>query len=310
MHRRSARRKKKLRRKYRNRRIALVLMLVAIIGGGLFAFANLTALTDVIVTGTKVVSKNAVAKVARESMGKSYFRLNKTQLKNRLEQMPYVKEASVGLNFPHTLTIHIDEEDPFAQLYSGDGYILVNRDFLALEKTRAYDPNLPKITGVVTDGVQPGQLAFKQTGNGKKIHMIKVLFSSGLKKDINTLSILDRGMRLAFNDGTTVHILRFDNAEYKTKQLEEIRKEMKAKNENYRDIYLDQGENPVAVKPSSLEEDETSENTNTGKSVGAKSEGEDKAAEKVEKNTSKNQSEKDGEKMVTHESTNTANEEE
>lgn len=253
------RRKKKLQRKYRNRRIALVLVL-AIIIGGLFGFSRFTAMKDVEVAGTKAVSKNTVVKIARESMGKSYFRLNKQQLKNRLEQIPYVKEAHIGLSFPHTLAISIEEEKPFAQLYSGEGYILVNDDFRALETTRSYDPNLPKITGVVTHGVRMGQVAFKSTGNGKKIHMIKTLFASEMKKDIHTVSILDRGMRVAFSDGTMVHISSFDDAEYKTKQLEEIRKEMKAKNEEYREIYLDQGDHPVAVKPSSLDEEEAPEN--------------------------------------------------
>lgn len=256
------RRKKKLQRKYRNRRIAFLLIVAMVLGGGLFAFNNLTAMKDVEVSGTKAVSKNAVVKIARESMGKSYFRMNKSRLKNRLEQMPYVKEARIGLSFPQTLSIAIDEEIPFAQLYSGEGYILVNEDFRALEITRSYDPNLPKITGVVTDGVRPGQVAFKSTGNGKKIHMIKTLFASEIKKDIHTVSILDRGMRVAFSDGTLVHISSFDDGEYKTKQLEEIRKEMKAKNEAYREIYLDQGDHPVAVKPSSLDDEASDENEN------------------------------------------------
>lgn len=92
--------------------------------------------------------------------------------------------------------------------------------------------------------------------------MIKTLFASELKTDIHTVSILDRGMRVAFSDGTMVHISSFDDAEYKTKQLEEIRKEMKAKNEAYREIYLDQGDHPVAVKPSSLDDEAPDENEN------------------------------------------------
>lgn len=281
--RRKTSRKQRLRRKYRNRRIALVVVLLAIVGSGLFAFSSMTALTDVRVAGTKAVSKNSVVKIAEESRGKSYFRLNKGRLINRLEQMPYVKEATIGLNFPHTLTIKIDEEKPFAQLYSGEGYILVNDDFKALEKTRSYNPNMPKITGLVTEGVRLGQAAFKSTGNGKKIHMIKTLFASPMKKDIHTVSILDRGMRIAFSDGTMVHILSFDDAEYKTKQLEEIRKEMKAKNEDYREIYLDQGDHPVAVKPSSLDEEET-EGEVSGNALEKEK---DSSADKKEKKTKK-----------------------
>ena len=37
---------------------------------------------------------------------------------------------------------------------------------------------------------------------------------------------------------------------------------MKAKNEAYREIYLDQGDHPVAVKPSSLDDDASDENEN------------------------------------------------
>ena len=248
-----------------------------------------------------------MVKIARESMGKSYFRMNKSRLKNRLEQMPYVKEARIGLSFPHTLSIAIDEEIPFAQLYSGEGYILVNEDFRALEITRSYDPNLPKITGVVTDGVRPGQVAFKSTGNGKKIHMIKTLFASEIKKDIHTVSILDRGMRVAFSDGTLVHISSFDDGEYKTKQLEEIRKEMKAKNEAYREIYLDQGDHPVAVKPSSLDDEASDENENGMEA----SKDNEKKREKINetgkmKKTTEDSAETKEKKTETQEASNTA----
>lgn len=301
------RRKKKLQRKYRNRRIALIVAIALLFGGGLFAFSNLTAMNDVEVSGTKAVSKKAVVKIARESMGKSYFRMNKTQLKNRLEQLPYVKEARIKLSFPHTLSIAIDEEMPFAQLYSGEGYILVNEDFRALEITRSYDPNLPKITGVVTDGVRPGQVAFKRTGNGKKIHMIKTLFASEIKKDIHTVSILDRGLRVAFSDGTLVHISSFDDAEYKTKQLEEIRKEMKAKNEAYREIYLDQGDHPVAVKPSSLDDEGSDENENmTEAKKDKEKKTEKKSGTEKMKKTSQNDSDNAEKKPETSEASNTA----
>lgn len=37
---------------------------------------------------------------------------------------------------------------------------------------------------------------------------------------------------------------------------------MKAKNEAYREIYLDQGDHPVAVKPSSLDDEGPDENEN------------------------------------------------
>lgn len=300
------RRKKKLQKKYRNRRIAFLLIVAMVLGGGLFAFNNLTAMKDVEVSGTKAVSKNAVVKIARESMGKSYFRMNKSRLKNRLEQMPYVKEARIGLSFPHTLSIAIDEEIPFAQLYSGEGYILVNEDFRALEITRSYDPNLPKITGVVTDGVRPGQVAFKSTGNGKKIHMIKTLFASEIKKDIHTVSILDRGMRVAFSDGTLVHISSFDDGEYKTKQLEEIRKEMKAKNEAYREIYLDQGDHPVAVKPSSLDVEASDENENGMEASKDNEKKKEKTNERKMKKTAEDSSETKEKKTETQEASNTA----
>lgn len=248
-------RKKKLKRKYRNRRILLVVVLIAIIAGGCFLFSSLTATQEVAISGAKVVPKATIRQITDDYVNKNYLTMDKKSLKNRLEQLPYVKSADIGLSFPHTLTVSIKEEVPSAQLYSGDGYILVNEDFKALAKTRSYDTSLPKITGIPTRGVKLGQVALKETGNEKKIAMIRALFLSEIKKDINTLAILDRGVKISFSDGTIVHIQSFNDAEYKVKQLEEIRKEMKLKDETYREIYLDQGDHPVAVKPSSMDED-------------------------------------------------------
>lgn len=249
------RRKKKLKRKYRNRRILLVVFIIAIIIGGRLLFSSLTAPDKVAISGTKVIPKATIRQITDDYMKKSYLAMDRKSLENRLEQLPYVQSADVGLSFPHTLTIAVKEEVPSAQLYSGDGYILVNDKFKALSKTRSYDTSLPKITGIPTRGIKLGQVALKETGNEKKIAMIQALFLSELKQDINTLAILDRGVKISFSDGTIVHIQSFNDADYKVKQLEEIRKDMKLKDETYREIYLDQGDHPVAVKPSSMDED-------------------------------------------------------
>lgn len=249
-------RKRKLKRKYRNRRIMLAVVLIALIGGGCILFSSLTATQGVAISGTKKIPKTTIRQIADDYVNKSYLTMDRKSLKNRLEQLPYVKSADIGISFPHTLTIAIEEETPSAQLYSGDGYILVNEDFKALAKTRSYDTDLPKITGIPTSGIKLGQVAFRETGNEKKIAMIRALFRSEIKKDINTLAILDRGVKISFSDGTIVHIGSFNDADYKVKQLEEIRKEMKTKDESYREIFLDQGDHPIAVKPSSMDEDE------------------------------------------------------
>ncbi|MDD7363136.1 MAG: FtsQ-type POTRA domain-containing protein [Peptoniphilus sp.] len=258
--------RRKLKRKYRNRRILLVVVLALLITSGVAFFSSATAMTDVAITGTKTVSKTEVRQIAEGYLNKSYLRMDKKSLANRLEQLPYVKRADLGLSFPHTLKITIEEEKPAAQIYSGDGYILVNEDFRALEKTRSYHTNLVKITGIPTEGVRPGQVAFHETDNEKKTHMIETLFKSELKEDMNTLSILDQGVKLSFSDGTIVHIRSLNDAEYKVKQLEEIRKEMKLKNEDYREIFLDQGDHPIAVRPSSIddEEEDTSNEATSG----------------------------------------------
>ena len=292
-------RKKKLKRKYRNRRILLVVVLIAIIAGGCFLFSSLTATQEVAISGAKVVPKATIRQITDDYVNKSYLTMDRKSLKNRLEQLPYVKSADIGLSFPHTLTVSIKEEVPSAQLYSGDGYILVNENFKALAKTRSYDTSLPKITGIPTRGVKLGQVALKETGNEKKIAMIQALFLSEIKKDINTLAILDRGVKISFSDGTIVHIQSFNDAEYKVKQLEEIRKEMKLKDETYREIYLDQGDHPVAVKPSSMDEDLSDEEVdgqleegNTSQTKN-KSEKMEKEGEESSKKDSKNNEDKE-----------------
>lgn len=251
----------RLQRKYRIRRMLLFVGIVLVAFGAVALFSSATATQEVEITGTQTISKTTIRQIADAYLNKSYLAMDKKSLLNRLEQLPYVKRAEIGLSFPHTLTIAIEEETPAAQLYSGDGYLLVNENFKALDKTRSYHTNLIKITGIPASGVRLGQVAFRETGNEKKIEMIQELFRSEMKKDINTLAVLDQGIKLSFSDGTVVHIRSFNDAAYKVNQLEEIRKEMKLKDETYREIYLDQGDHPIAVKPSSLDEAESGEDS-------------------------------------------------
>lgn len=251
-----AKRKKKLPKKYRNRRIAFVAIAALLIAALAWGAARALKIDTVEVTGTKVVPKNTVRAVAEEAVGTSYPRIDKKRMENRIAQNAYVKEVHIGYGFFGKLKVDIREETPFAQIYTDDGYVLVNEEFKALEKTRSYDPNLPKISGMPTKAIKIGHTVFDGTKNEKKIEMIRGLFQSAVAESINSVDILDRGIKILLSDGTAVHIRSFEDGPYKIRQLEEIYKEMKAKNSRYSEIYLDQGDHPVAVKPSALEDDE------------------------------------------------------
>ncbi|MGN0038211.1 MAG: cell division protein FtsQ/DivIB [Coriobacteriales bacterium] len=92
--------------------IAAVLLLVF---GSIFVYrSNLLAVQTVTVTGVEHLTDQEVTQLAAVPDDSTLLRLDAAGICSRLEEHPWVQQATISRQFPHTIKIHVTERTPSA----------------------------------------------------------------------------------------------------------------------------------------------------------------------------------------------------
>ena len=136
--------------KRRLKRFTVALGVVAVVVAA--AVATQTALLDVDRVGIDGVGHTTAADVRRVagiSPGDTMVGVDVGGAAARVEDLPWVEEATVARRWPGTVEIHVTEREPLAMLEVAGGRVaLVDDDGRVLEVTRQPPAGLPEVTGV------------------------------------------------------------------------------------------------------------------------------------------------------------------
>jgi len=136
--------------KRRFKRFTVALGVVAVVVAA--AVATQTALLDVDRVGIGGVGHTTAADVRRVagiSPGDTMVGVDAGGAAARVEDLPWVEEATVARRWPGTVEIHVTEREPLAMLEVAEGRVaLVDDDGRVLEVTRQPPAGLPEVTGV------------------------------------------------------------------------------------------------------------------------------------------------------------------
>jgi cell division septal protein FtsQ len=136
--------------KRRLKRFTVALGVVAVVVAA--AVATQTALLDVDRVGIDGVGHTTAADVRRVagiSPGDTMVGVDVGGAAARVEDLPWVEEATVARRWPGTVEIHVTEREPLAMLEVAEGRVaLVDDDGRVLEVTRQPPAGLPEVTGV------------------------------------------------------------------------------------------------------------------------------------------------------------------
>ncbi len=109
------------------------------------------------VRGNTVVPTAEILHRAGISPGDSAFRVNAFQIRERLRAHPLIEDAWASPAFPGGLTVSVRERTPVAALQVGEGYVLLGRDAVAINRTSGPGPYLPlRVDRLAAQWVQPG----------------------------------------------------------------------------------------------------------------------------------------------------------
>jgi cell division protein FtsQ len=151
------------------RRLVLALAFFAVKAGRLYLAARETsvfAVREVEVTGPSQDVVLATRAALEPMLGQSLVALDPGELVRRLQAVPTVRHASIDRDFPHTLSVTVEQELPVAVVRAGDGAWLVSAEGRILERVGEDDQaRLPRVwlgEGVV--GIAPGKVLPESIG--------------------------------------------------------------------------------------------------------------------------------------------------
>jgi cell division protein FtsQ len=125
----------------------LGILLVALIGTGVWLvyFSSAMVVTGVEVTGTRELSSARVQSVADVPEGDQLARVDLAAIQARVETIPAVREADVSRAWPDTVHIEVAEREPVAVVSWGEGTQAVDEDGVLFRRYPERPKELPLI---------------------------------------------------------------------------------------------------------------------------------------------------------------------
>jgi cell division protein FtsQ len=144
--------------KRRLKRFTVALTVVAVVVAA--AVATQTSLLDVErvrIDGVSHTTAADVRRVAGISPGDTMVGVDAGGAAARVEDLPWVHQATVVRRWPGTVEIHVTEREPLAVIEVAEARVaLVDDDGRVLEVTRQQPAGLPEVTGVTSRRIAEG----------------------------------------------------------------------------------------------------------------------------------------------------------
>lgn len=147
-------RKKKKRRK---KRYLLKFFILIVLAVGLYYFltSSLFDIGLITVENNSYYTQEQIISIAEGKTGGNIFEASTSEMKERLLENPYIKNAEVKRRLPSTLHIEVEERKESASIPYGEEYIIIDNDGIVLRKAEV-EPALTMLTGLTVKNMDDG----------------------------------------------------------------------------------------------------------------------------------------------------------
>ncbi len=129
------------------RRTVLVALLAGVLGGAVWLvfFSSVLSVDRVTVAGTQTLTRQQVLAAADITPGRPLARVDLDATRQRIEQVPTVHDAEVRRQWPHTVTITVNERQPVAVVAHDGRLTLADDEGVLYRQVRQAPKGLPRI---------------------------------------------------------------------------------------------------------------------------------------------------------------------
>lgn len=138
-------------------KVIMFIIIAIIITLGVLA-TSIFNINQIDVEGNKYYSDDEVINMAHATIGKNLiYKSGAKEIKNYLNQNPYIEEVKISKKLPSTLVINVKEREQIAAIVYGDEYLVIDENGLLLRKTDT-EPKLTLLTGIKVTKVELGEV--------------------------------------------------------------------------------------------------------------------------------------------------------
>lgn len=167
--------------------LLVVLAVVLLVNSSIFEISSITVFGNRRFEAQEIIDKSGIA------AGDNILKLSEEEIKNRLEENPYIEVLDIVREFPDRITIYINEREPRVQFEFSGVFCNSDYDGVVLAATQTYDPALLLVRGMALSGYQLGKPAAVQD---------EQLFSDYLEliKQLKGYSLIDQTVSVDLSD--------------------------------------------------------------------------------------------------------------
>jgi cell division protein FtsQ len=214
-------------------RTALLLCAISIVGAGMIYGYNFAIsspyfqIKEITVHGCKELTEKEILSYAAVNPSQNLLAINLGTIARRIESNPWVKEVSVGREFPNRLIIDLQERTAVALVKRDNGFNLLDLDGVAFKKLEKNDEvDIPVLNGCYSD--DSDSVIFT-----KSLELLRYLSASKEFPTIRNIAEIHGnevfGLSLFTDSGLCIR-LGFDSYENKLKRLNTVMADLERRN--------------------------------------------------------------------------------
>jgi cell division protein FtsQ len=214
-------------------RTALLLVVISIIGAGMIFGYNFTVsspyfeIKEVVVRGCKELTEKEILSYAAIKPAQNLLAINLGTIARRIESNPWVKEVSIGREFPNRLVINLQERTAVALVKRDNGFNLMDLDGVAFKKLEKNDEvDIPVLNVYYSDDNDAALFT-------KSLELLRYLSASKEFPTIRNIAEIHGheafGLSLFTDSGLCIR-LGFDSYENKLKRLNAVMADLERRN--------------------------------------------------------------------------------
>lgn len=245
----------KIDRKIKKRNNRLIFFIIILLTSTFFILYTKTSffhISSVEVNGNIKITDEKLVLASGIIIDENIFKINLKMVKENILLHPYVKNAVVKRKLPNKILIEIEERNEIAIINYLGSYIYIDEEGVILNiLSEKSDEEIIEIAGIEILNPQIGsKLEFANEEIRPRlfefINSSKVL---GLWKFFSKVTIdEEQNVAIQLENGGIVAFGTLDDVKYKLNFLISILKELETKNQRYRTIHLDKGNNAIIIK--------------------------------------------------------------
>lgn len=214
-------------------RTALLLSAISIVGAGMIYGYNFAIsspyfqIKEIIVHGCKELTEKEVLSYAAVKPPQNLLAINLGTIARRIESNPWVKEVSIGREFPNRLIINLQERTAIALVKRDNGFNLLDLDGVVFKKHEKNDEvDIPVLNGCYSDDNNSALFT-------KSLELLRYLSASKEFPTIGNIAEIHGhevfGLSLFTDSGLCIR-LGFDSYENKLKRLNTVMADLERRN--------------------------------------------------------------------------------